>query len=713
VETYRPALPDVQSFYRLYGPDDSSVWLTWDTVVDAAPGPIADETDFRLYYTGAGVPAKTNYAMASAVAPYPSQYLEMGVPQPTVAPTVASASSVAPLEYRTYIYTFVSTFGALTEESDASPASAIIGVDIPGTTAVTISGLPGAPAGAYNITHINIYRSVAGATTASYEFVTQIPIGEASYVDTEVTAELGEVIGSLGWQPPPSNMQGLVSVGNGFLAGFFGNTVCLSVPYAPHAWPVAYQYAIPYTIVGLSVTDGYLVVMTTRFPYLLSGVDPSSMTVQQLPNDEPCLAKSTIASDENGVVYASPNGLMSIGAAGAAIITDGLFRRSDWQAVNPAEMKGLIFDAKYFGIYVGGFYNDASLVISRDDVPALSTLTLNASAAYKDSITGNLFIVNASDNNIYQVDADPNNPYTFTWQSKRFVTPQATALSAMKVDANYDQISQDAIYEAMIAAIEAANAAVFASGLLGAVNAASVNHFCCNGSAQQSLPPDNAIRNVVVTLYGDEELIGVFNMTSFDPIRLPAFRARSLYFVVTGNVYTTSISFATTVRSRWPQTSRTRRSGADMGAFVSIPPVPPTADNSTLLRAIVNNLQVLMGGGSDSTSSSGQNVSAGAGALTLNYTAGGIAQVQLTSNITAMSLVGAPSGSAWSMQVAFVVGGVGGYTVAWPTAWYAAGGGEKPVVSRNVGAIDLFTLTGLPGGQILITPAGQGFTAGS
>ena len=40
-------------------------WLEFTVDVDVVPGPVADTTDFRVYYTGDGVPKKTNWAAAT------------------------------------------------------------------------------------------------------------------------------------------------------------------------------------------------------------------------------------------------------------------------------------------------------------------------------------------------------------------------------------------------------------------------------------------------------------------------------------------------------------------------------------------------------------------------------------------------------------------------------------------------------------------------
>jgi hypothetical protein len=120
----------VQSIFKFSGPSGSSpVWLEWNYDVDVVPGPVADLSEFRLYFTSSGfTPRKTNWALAtsSATAPYPNNYYEMGVPVPAGAPSVTKAGTgTAPTEDRSYIYTYITTFGYVAEESDPSPATII------------------------------------------------------------------------------------------------------------------------------------------------------------------------------------------------------------------------------------------------------------------------------------------------------------------------------------------------------------------------------------------------------------------------------------------------------------------------------------------------------------------------------------------------------------------------------------------------------------
>lgn len=501
--TYNPGVvPTLKSIYKIYQ-GASSAWLTSTNDVDLVLGPLADTTEIRMYYTGDGTPRKTNWTMATGgAAPYPSSYMNMGVPAPTTAPTwsvVSSSGTVA--QTLAYVYTYVSTFGTVKEESAPSPATDLIPVG--DNQAAQISGFATAPttASKYNITALRIYRTIDGATTgAGYAFVTEIAINPAtgvaafsSFTDSLLAADLGEALGTATWTTPPADLTGIVAMANGILAGFVGNTVYFSEPYFPHAWPVSYSLTVGDNIVGLGAYGNQLVVTTERNPYIITGTHPENMSQEKMPLNEPCVSKRSITSDQFGVTYASPNGLVAIGNGVRGLVTEKLFRRDEWQSYNPSTMIGSVYDGKYVGIYtVSG--TTKAMMLSRDDIPALSFLSMSATAAHVDRRNGYLYYVASSDNKIYQLDGDAANPYTYTWTSKRFVLPSGVTFSALKVDADYSSSS------------------------------------------------------VTVYVYGDNgTLQATLTVSAFDPVRLPAFRSRELQFKLTGTANVRSVSMATSV----------------------------------------------------------------------------------------------------------------------------------------------------------------------
>jgi hypothetical protein len=552
VKVYEPATPDIRTIYKLEGPAGAFRWLTWNTDVDVVAGPVADFSDYRVYYTGDGAPKKTNYNLASGSGsgtdPFPDSWLYMGVPNPTGAPTLSASSSTAPAEVRAYVYTYVSTFGTVKEESGPSPATTVT-VSTAGAS-VTVSGFSAPPTTGYNITHIRIYRTITGASDVVYSFVTEIPVATASFIDSKTAVQLGETLSTINFVPPLSDLKGLVAMPNGMLAAFRDNEVWFCEPYLPHAWPAEYMMTVEHKIVGLGVYDTTLVVMTEKFPYLMTGTSPLAVSETKLPLAQPCASKRSIASDQYGVLYASPNGLVSIGAGSQDVITTPLYTRDEWQELIPSSMLGVIYNNLYIC-----FHNSPNgieaIVIARGDIPPLSFLSFDARAVYIERTTGNIYALSQFDNYVYQIDSDPINNTIYEWKSKKFVMPSPLTYAVLKVQADYEYLNSQVAYNQSVALIKQQNEALFAAapdGLGGNLNDKDFNDVLFNGSILTTIPTQADLRNIQVIFYADEKQVHAVGVTSQEPLRLPVMpKAYVWELEVTGNVPVRSIVVGTSI----------------------------------------------------------------------------------------------------------------------------------------------------------------------
>jgi len=543
VKVYNSGLTDTRSIYQLLNSSTGgTAWLEWANSVNVVRGPVADQTDFRIYYTGDGTPKKTNWALATTSGagskPFPNAALQMGVPAPTGAPTLAATTGTA--ETRVYVYTYVSTFGSVQEESAPSPSATISLSAL--TTAVTISGFATAPTSSagYNITSIRIYRTLNG----TYTYVGSVTVNPAtgaasgSFVDSTTTANLiGASLTSLYYTPPPSDLKGLVAMPNGVLAGFRGNEVWFCEPYLPHAWPSGYMLTVGSPIVGLGVFGQTLVVCTVSNPVLITGSTPGAMTQEKVPLPEPCISAKSIVSDQYGVLYVSPNGVVSIAPGTADVITRPLMTRDEWQTYLPATMVGVLYQNMYMLFYESG-PTKASLVLMRGDNPPLVELDTQGKAVYVEPTTANVYVVDSTDNNIYQLDADPVNNLFYEWQSKKFILPNPMNFAGLQVHANWAYIADTTAYNQALAQTIAQNQAIWALGqpLGGTLNAKTLNTYAVNGSILQDQPSPAENRNVQVIIRADDSQIFYSGVTTDDPIRMPADQRRYVYEVtLTGN----------------------------------------------------------------------------------------------------------------------------------------------------------------------------------
>lgn len=80
------------------------------------------------------------------------------------------------------------------------------------------------------------------------------------------------------------------------------------------------------------------------------------------------------------------------------------------------------------------------------------------------------------------------------------------------------------------------------------------------------------------------------------------------------------------------------------------------------------------------------------GAVTVNFALAGVHFLDLTGNVTSMTLQNIPDGGS-SVQIWVRQSGSGNYTVAWPASIHWPGGNVAPVVTANLGRVDLYTFT--------------------
>lgn len=572
LKVYEPDSSSTASIYRLYSPAGDSVWLEWDTDVDVVSSPAADTADGRVYYTGDGGPKKTNWDLATTSGggskPFPNAYMEMGVPAPAAAPTVASASGTGTQETRVYVYTYVSEFGSVEEESAPSPPSQELAAYLNGT--VNVSGFSVAPTNAdgYNITKIRIYRTVVGSAEVVYQLVDEIYVEPSTgqvqpgnslngvaytstYPDSRSVTQLGKSLDTLDYGEPPADLKGLVSMGNGILAGFRGNEVWFSEPYRPHAWPAKYVMTVDSQIVGLGVFGQSLFVGTERNPYLITGTTPGGMSQERLPIEEPCVSKRSIVGDKFGVMYASPNGLVAVGPGSLGVVTKNLMTRDEWQQRYPQTIIAALYDDMYVGFHTSGS-GKGVMVLQRTDNPPLTTMDFSADAVHVDVKEASLYALSANDGAIYQIDGDTVNNTVFEWMSKEFILPYPTNFAAMKAQLDFAFINDGEAYNQAVEAVREENEDIWnnSSGSLGGdLNAALLNIYTVNGSDLVDIPRIADLRSVTIIVYGDGEVVFAGDIQSPDPIRMPADTKRYKYqFKITGNAPVKFVKVATTMQ---------------------------------------------------------------------------------------------------------------------------------------------------------------------
>jgi len=427
----------IKSIYR-FGQDqtdETNYWFHWTTDVDVVQGFIAGDTSEKTYFTGDGAP-KVTYAAAAIDTNdtnYPVVSYDLGVPKPSGTwPLITKGGTITPNtlpETRVYTCTYVNEWGeesAPYSASDMGPNT----IDVyPGET-VTVS-FPDQPAVTeVALAKIRIYRSAAGTSESSFFFVGEALDTAVSYTDTVAGDALNEALPSLTWEKPKADMEGLVGLPNGVMAGFKGNDLYFSEPYRPFAWPIQYMQTAGYPIVGLAVVDTTLVVMTKGRPYFIQGSHPENMTMVEADVNQSCVSKKSIVVINKNVLYASPDGLVALSAGGSSTVTEGMFDKQAWQAMGPVGLIGQRYEDQYVG-FLAPTGSPAKGFVYNMREKSWNFHSVSAAGGYNDLRHDSLYLIK----NDALWKWDEGAVLEYEWKSKKFTFPEPKGLTCYRVQA--------------------------------------------------------------------------------------------------------------------------------------------------------------------------------------------------------------------------------------------------------------------------------------
>lgn len=422
------AVASAQAIYRMGRGtvSDTQYWLTWAADVDVARGFISGDTTERTFWSDGVAPKWTDNTIGLSAPPYPAAggIRLLGVPAPSAAPTLANqVAGSGDDETRVYVTIWRNDRG----EISAPSAPATITCK-PGAT-IRVTRNAGVPAGNYGITHWQIYRTVPG-NDADYFFVGEYAAATAFADTTDAMLNAQSVLLSETWAMPPATLRGLKALWNGIMCGFTGKSVWFCEPYRPFAWPSSYELVVDDDIIGLGRWRQSLVVLTTSQPYLISGSNPASMSMQMIELRQACVSKRSIVDFGHGVAWAAPDGVAYVGEGGARLLTQGIALRDDWQALAPSTMVATDLDGMYLCSY--DLAGRKSLLIDPRKTDGWYFCSVGFSAAYRDPIADQVFVLNGT--NIQKWNAGSS--LTATAKSKVMRTSRPTCFSFAQVVAD-------------------------------------------------------------------------------------------------------------------------------------------------------------------------------------------------------------------------------------------------------------------------------------
>lgn len=427
-------------------------WVPFDeSDINFVRGALKNDS-FDRYYASGGtldpqVDTRANWAAGGGG-------IDLGVPAPTVAPTVAAPASGSVDGTRAYVYTFINIWG---EESAPSPASAPDTGDITGTWALTAMQFAYPIAGDHAaIDKTRIYRTVTGTNSVNYRLVTELSTPADTYNDngdgttdadgfitTVDSVSLNESLSSIAWTLPPAGLQGIVNMANGIMAGFIGRDIYFSEPYRPHTFPVSYIISTENDIVGLGVYQSGIVICTTSNPYVATGSHPASIILTKLDDVEPCQSFRSIVNGLNGVTYASQNGMILVNQQGANNLTAPLMTRNEWRD----EFSPQTAVAASDGSRTMAFTTSGTGYLFSPQEPLGYVVKLSGfvdvTSVQTDQFTGEAYIV--SRDVVFLWNPTTTIPLSYTWKSKVFETSYPINMGAYRLQ--YEDVVNNPDFE--------------------------------------------------------------------------------------------------------------------------------------------------------------------------------------------------------------------------------------------------------------------------
>lgn len=538
-----------------------------DASVDFVRTPVLEDSFERYYWSGdtlptiyAGAPQYNTRARIQAG----SHSFLLGIPTPIDAPTVTPPGGTT--ETRSYVYTFISAYG---EEGPPSPPTLATGASS-GTW--SLSGIDGTVPNPtyYNLATTRIYRTIAGI----YYFVADIAFGTTTYNDSipDTTVALNFTLQSLTWTPPPATLLGITPHPGGFLMGYSGRDFWTSVPYQPHAWPIEQVQTCQTEIVGIAVVNGVVVVTTTSHPYYAEGMTPQAIILQRIDSIDPCVNRRSMVTTLQGVMYASPQGIVLATPGNTALQTQQLFTREEWQNYfSPTEVQAVGYGLQYvaFDSTATGF-----IFSPAEQLAPLTTLDRFSGvfAIQIDQYSGDVYLVQSNQARLW--DPPESTPYEYTWLSKEFDLPKPVNFGAFRLKfvgggtqeipasllQDYILFNEDVYAYAnshMRAGLGAINGEVInGQWQISITDQASIvpqNQGAINGSLLYDVGALESVENAVqVTIYARDldqnwDTVFTYTVSSERTIRLPAgFKSDGWQFQFIGNVNVYSFSIAET-----------------------------------------------------------------------------------------------------------------------------------------------------------------------
>ena len=432
-------------------------FISMSCLTDFVRSPIVQDVHERLYYTSECDDGLRVTDWSSLVDDVVGVDLSsLAVPLVAAVPTIITHGTAVD-SATNFVVTYISIRD---EESVPSPVSGTVdyedGVD--GVSLVL-------PATADpDIAFMRVYMAING----DYYVLAEVPATQATLVSDPLDDDLlvsesqfgssvvGTVLTSGSYFAAPSDLQGLIGVPNGVMAGFTNDgvgevtgTVHFSEPYQPHAWPYEYRFKIKYKIVGLATVPEGVLVLTEGKPSLITGSTPDVMDEHSLESYQSCMDRRSILDIGDSVLWSSPDGVAVYGGRSIKVLSENVWSREQWQALGHDDVIFGLYENKLV-IYPQAAGSDGLLYdLRRNDVTRLSQG--NATALLYDVEIDALWLVRGDSLERFNeggrlvahwIGKPEIVPMAMTFNSARLIPEGAVRFSLYRVNNEYEQADE-------------------------------------------------------------------------------------------------------------------------------------------------------------------------------------------------------------------------------------------------------------------------------
>lgn len=398
-------IADAQSLH-LWKRNGVSEFLAWPGIVNVAKGNIANDALTRLFVsgqTGIGGAGKNHpcaYIASASGLSFNRHSLVKTVLSAPVAtrPVGGGVGDNIELDsnnirYTYFIQTWVDEYGYESGGSLPSTEMEYNDGDIIEIDAIS------SPSG--NARLRRIYKVVTGTETEYIQFIQEQAVTGSGFIKLVFAVkdeDAGETLPLIVSAPDDLTWMGYMP--GSFYVGVSASnkrTVMFSDVDRPTSWPDAYRYDIRDDFVGHAITGNTVFILTTGYPWVISGTAPESMTTSIMAGAQACVSPRSICVMEGVAFYASQDGICMLSESNplaVTVITKAYFSKREWEELNPSSCIMACYDgALHCWFTLSNNIRQGYIIDISKGVKAITTHDEQAKAVCYDVESDNLYYV--------------------------------------------------------------------------------------------------------------------------------------------------------------------------------------------------------------------------------------------------------------------------------------------------------------------------------